>query len=98
MIVVRPPESIYQARGAIEKGTFRGRWHSSFEEYYDSEYIRFGSLRVLNDDTLSPGVVWPLHPHKDNEVVTYCVEGEFRHADEHGVGGILKEGWVHTRR
>lgn len=97
MIIIRPPESIYQARGAIENGTFRGRWHFSFDQYYDPEYERFGTLRVFNDDTLSPGATWPLHPHRDNEVVTYCAAGEFRHADEHGVGGILKKGWVqHT--
>jgi len=41
--------------------------------------------------------VWPLHPHREIEVVTYCAEGEFRHADEHGVGGVLKKGWAqHT--
>lgn len=97
MIVIRPPESIYQARGVIENGTFEGRWHFSFDRYYDPEHERFGTLRVFNDDTLSPGAVWPLHPHRDNEVVTYCASGEFRHADEHGVGGILKQGWVqHT--
>lgn len=97
MIVIRPPESIYQARGAIENGAFQGRWHFSFDRYYDPEYEHFGTLRVFNDDTLSPGATWPLHPHRDNEVVTYCVSGEFRHADEHGKGGILKKGWVqHT--
>jgi redox-sensitive bicupin YhaK (pirin superfamily) len=59
--------------------------------------MRFGTLRVFNDDTLSPGAIWPLHPHKDNEVVTYCAGGEFRHADERGAGGVLKKGWVqHT--
>jgi redox-sensitive bicupin YhaK (pirin superfamily) len=97
MIVIRPPESIYQARGVIENGTFQGRWHFSFDQYHDPEYNRFGTLRVFNDDTLSPGATWPLHPHRDNEVVTYCASGEFRHADEHGKGGILKKGWVqHT--
>jgi redox-sensitive bicupin YhaK (pirin superfamily) len=31
------------------------------------------------------------------EVVSYCAGGEFRHADEHGVGSILRKGWVqHT--
>jgi redox-sensitive bicupin YhaK (pirin superfamily) len=59
--------------------------------------MHFGTLRVFNDDTLSPGAVWPLHPHHDIEVVTYCAEGEFRHADERGQGGVLKKGWVqHT--
>jgi quercetin 2,3-dioxygenase len=97
MIVIRQPESIYKAQGEIENGTFSGRWHFSFDEYHDSEYTLFGNLRVFNDDTLSPGAVWPLHPHHEIEVVTYCADGEFRHADEHGKGGVLKKGWVqHT--
>jgi hypothetical protein len=97
MITIRQPEEIYQARGEIEKGTFRGRWHFSFDQYRDSEHMRFGSLRVFNDDTLSPGAVWPLHHHENIEVVTYCAAGEFRHADQRGKGEVLKQGWVqHT--
>ncbi len=97
MIVIRQPEEIYQVQGKIQNGTFQGRWHFSFDEYSDPEYTRFGTLRVFNDDTLSPGAVWPLHPHREIEVVTYCAAGEFRHADEHGVGGLLLPGWVqHT--
>jgi redox-sensitive bicupin YhaK (pirin superfamily) len=97
MITVRKAKEIYRAEGDIENGTFEGRWHFSFGEYYDPHYKGLGTLRVFNDDTLSPGAVWPLHPHRDIEVVTYCAAGEFRHADEHGKGGVLKKGWVqHT--
>jgi quercetin 2,3-dioxygenase len=96
-IEVRDPESIHQEYGEIQNGTFHGRWHFSFGDYFDRKHMQFGTLRVFNDDTLSPGAVWPLHPHKNNEVVTYCVEGEFKHADERGEGGILEKGWVqHT--
>ncbi|MBI5870334.1 MAG: pirin family protein [Actinobacteria bacterium] len=97
MITIRPPDSIYQARGIIENGTFEGRWHFSFDQYYDRDYSHFGTLRVFNDDTLSPGATWPLHSHRNIEVVTYCAAGVFRHADENGVGDILRKGWVqHT--
>jgi len=97
MITIRRPEEIYQAQRGIEKGTFHGRWHFSFDRYRDPEHIQFGSMRVFNDDTLSQGAVWPLHPHENIEVVTYCVAGEFRHADQRGKGGVLKKGWVqHT--
>jgi quercetin 2,3-dioxygenase len=96
-ILIRKPESIYQAGGRIEKGTFSGRWHFSFGDYFDPDFVNFGTLRVFNDDTLSPGAIWPLHPHRDNEVVTYCASGEFLHEDERGKGGLLKKGWVqHT--
>jgi redox-sensitive bicupin YhaK (pirin superfamily) len=38
-----------------------------------------------------------LHPHTQNEVVTYVIEGEFRHEDERGKGGVLRKGGVqHT--
>ena len=96
-ISIRKPESIYQAYGNIQNGTFSGRWHFSFDDYYDQNFVNFGPLRDFNDDTLSSGAVWPLHPHREIEVVTYCAEGEFRHADERGEGGILQKGWVqHT--
>jgi quercetin 2,3-dioxygenase len=96
-ITLRPAESIYRASGEIQNGTFRGRWHFSFDSYWDPRHSHFGNLRVLNDDTLSPGAVWPLHPHRQNEVVTYVASGEFRHEDEHGLGGVLHKGGVqHT--
>lgn len=97
MILLRTPESIYTIGGEVQNGTFSGRWHFSFGQYRDKNFSRFGTLRVFNDDTLSPGAVWPLHPHNDIEVVTYCAQGEFRHADEKGRGGVLKKGDVqHT--
>jgi len=97
MIRVRDPKSIYQIDGEITNGSFHGRWHFAFGDYYDPQFEDFGALRVFNDDTLTPGAVWPLHPHRDNEVVTYCASGEFRHADERGKGGVLQKGWVqHT--
>jgi quercetin 2,3-dioxygenase len=97
MLLIRDPGQIYQARGAIEQGTFQGRWHFSFDQYHDPAHMHFGRLRVFNDDTISPGATWPLHPHREIEVVTYCAGGRFRHADEHGQGGVLEKGWVqHT--
>jgi redox-sensitive bicupin YhaK (pirin superfamily) len=69
----------------VDGGWFRARWHYSFDTYRDPEYVRFGSLRVFNDDRLKPGAIWPMHPHRDIEGLTYVVEGTFRHEDD--VGG-----------
>jgi quercetin 2,3-dioxygenase len=69
----------------VEGGWFRARWHYSFDSYHDPEYMGFGTMRVFNDDRLVPGAVWPMHPHRDVEGLTYVVEGSFRHRD--GVGG-----------
>jgi redox-sensitive bicupin YhaK (pirin superfamily) len=69
----------------VEGGWFRARWHYSFDTYHDPEYTSFGTMRVFNDDRLIPGAIWPLHPHRDIEGLTYVVEGSFRHEDN--VGG-----------
>jgi redox-sensitive bicupin YhaK (pirin superfamily) len=69
----------------VEGDWFRARWHYSFDSYRDPEYMGFGALRVFNDDRLIPGAIWPMHPHRDVEGLTYVVEGSFRHQDD--VGG-----------
>jgi quercetin 2,3-dioxygenase len=80
MIKVRRDAEIYE----VEGGWFHARWHFSFDTYRDPENTSFGTLRVFNDDRLIPGAVWPLHPHRDIEGLTYVVEGTFRHADDLG--------------
>jgi redox-sensitive bicupin YhaK (pirin superfamily) len=90
MITLRPRASLH----AVEGGWFRARWHFSFDTYEDPENTWFGDLRVFNDDTLVPGAVWPMHPHRDIEGITYVAEGTFEHADSRGNGGILLPGSV----
>ena len=81
MITIRRDREIYQ----VEGGWFHARWHFSFDEYRDPENDGFGAMRVFNDDRLVPGAIWPLHPHRDVEGLTYVVEGSFGHEDN--VGG-----------
>ena len=81
MITVRRDRDIHDTGG----GWFRARWHFSFDDYRDPENDAFGAMRVFNDDRLVPGAVWPLHPHRDVEGLTYVVEGLFGHQDN--VGG-----------
>ena len=90
MLRVRRDHEIYRAEG----GWFTARWHFSFDRYRDPENMGWGPLRVFNDDRLIPGAVWPLHPHRDIEGITYVVEGTFRHQDDQGGGGILPAGSV----
>lgn len=81
MIEIRHDASIYR----VEGGWFTARWHFSFDHYRDPDNDGFGAMRVFNDDRLIPGAVWPLHPHRDVEGITYVVEGLFGHEDN--VGG-----------
>jgi redox-sensitive bicupin YhaK (pirin superfamily) len=83
MITIRRDREIHDTSG----GWFRARWHFSFDSYRDPENDGFGAMRVFNDDRLIPGAVWPLHPHRDVEGLTYVVEGLFGHEDN--VGGAF---------
>jgi redox-sensitive bicupin YhaK (pirin superfamily) len=89
-ISVRRDAEIYSTDG----GWFRARWHFSFDQYHDPQNMGMGRLRVFNHDTLVPGAVWPMHPHRDVEGITYVVAGEFEHADSLGNGGVLLPGGV----
>ena len=94
---VRKKDEIFH----IKEDWFEGYWHFSFgippQGFHDPENTNFGTLRVHNVDTLVPGGVWPMHPHRDIEVITYCLDGEFQHADENGKGAVLNKGDVqHT--
>jgi redox-sensitive bicupin YhaK (pirin superfamily) len=90
MIRVRPADSIYHKEG----GWFSANWHFSFDEYYDPENMGFGTMRVFNDDRLIPGAIWPMHPHRNIEGLTYVAEGTFRHQDSLGNGGVFPAGSV----
>jgi redox-sensitive bicupin YhaK (pirin superfamily) len=80
-IHIRRDHEIHREEG----GWFTARWHFSFDRYHDPEYMGFGNMRVFNDDRLIPGAIWPMHPHRNIEGLTYVVEGTFRHQDD--VGG-----------
>ncbi len=83
MITIRRDAEIFD----ISRDWFRARWHFSFDQYRDPENDAFGAMRVFNDDRLIPGAVWPMHPHRDVEGLTYVVEGLFGHEDN--VGGAF---------
>ena len=90
MITLRPRASLHH----VEGGWFSANWHFSFDTYDDPENTWFGDLRVFNDDRLIPGAIWPMHPHRDIEGITYVAEGMFEHRDSRGNGGILPPGSV----
>lgn len=88
-----------KVRKSAERGRTEIDWlksfHSfSFGEYFDPENIHFGPLRVLNDDTVLPGAGFPMHPHKEMEIVTIVTHGELTHQDSMGNKEVIHAGAV----
>ena len=69
-------------------------WHFAFDHYHDPERVHFGALRVFNDDTIRPRSGFPMHPHRDMEIVTVVLAGTLEHEDNHGHRGLLEAGEV----
>ena len=70
-------------------------WHSfSFGSHQDPNWMGFGPLRVINDDTFAAGSGFGMHPHRNMEIITVMVEGELTHADSMGNSEVLRAGEV----
>ena len=70
-------------------------WHSfSFAAYYDPARIHFGALRVLNDDTVAPGMGFGTHPHDNMEIISIPLEGGLVHQDSLGNKQVIRQGDV----
>lgn len=69
-------------------------WHFSFDHYYDPENIRWGALRVFNEDWIKPSSGFPFHPHSNMEIITYVISGELTHEDSLGNKEKIRAGEI----
>jgi quercetin 2,3-dioxygenase len=80
--------------GTSDLGWLQSKFHFSFARYYNPDNIKFGVLRVLNDDIIAPHSGFDMHPHENMEIITYIIEGELTHEDNLGNKEALKRGEV----
>ena len=70
-------------------------WHTfSFAAYHNPERTHFGVLRVLNDDTVAPGMGFGRHPHDNMEIISIPLEGDLEHQDNTGTNAVIRKGDV----
>jgi len=79
-------------RGSADYGWLKPNYYFSFSQYYEPSKIHFGLLRVLNDDFIMGGGMFPPHPHDNMEIVTIPLTGAVEHRDNTGGHGIIKAG------
>lgn len=84
-------------RRADERGTTDIDWlysrHTfSFGDYIDPKHHHYRSLRVINDDVVAGGGGFPMHPHRDMEILTYVMKGRLEHRDSMGNGTVIGPG------
>jgi len=90
MLDIRKKNQHYHMNG----GWLDTRWHFSFSNYYDPQNLNFGPLRVFNDDVIDGESGFPMHPHREMEIVTLVQGGVLTHYDSVGNHGDIRPGDV----
>jgi redox-sensitive bicupin YhaK (pirin superfamily) len=72
------------SRGFANHGWLQANHSFSFANFYNPEKMNFGTLRVLNDDLISPGMGFGTHPHDNMEIITIPLSGVLKHKDSMG--------------
>ena len=90
MIKKLPKENM----GTSNLGWLESRFHFSFASYYNPKNMRFGVLRVVNDDIIHTTSGFDMHPHENMEIITYVINGELTHKDSLGNIETLTRGDV----
>ena len=93
---MNPTKTIFKAntRGHADHGWLKAYHSFSFANYYNPARMSFGTLRVLNDDSIDAGMGFGKHPHDNMEIITIPLEGALEHQDSMGNKAVIKQGEI----
>lgn len=83
-----------RTRGHANHGWLDTHHTFSFANYYNPERVHFGALRVLNDDRISEGEGFSMHPHDNMEIISIPLFGTLEHKDSMGNTAVISEGEI----
>lgn len=83
-----------KSRGHANHGWLETYHTFSFANYYNPDRIHFGSLRVLNDDSIAGGGGFGMHPHDNMEIITIPLSGDLEHRDNMGNVAVISKGEI----
>jgi quercetin 2,3-dioxygenase len=82
------------ARGHLVNDWLQARLSFSFGSYVDADWQCFGPLVAFNEDIVQPDQGFPMHPHRDLEILMIPVSGAIAHADSLGHRATVSPGEV----
>jgi quercetin 2,3-dioxygenase len=84
----------WEALHSADLGWLRAKHHFRVDQQGNPAHHPLGALVVWNDDELAVGGGFPLHGHRNMEIVTYVRQGTLSHRDSLGSEGELHAGDV----
>lgn len=83
-----------ETRGHTNHGWLDSHHTFSFANYYNANRVKFGALRVLNDDQVTAGEGFGTHPHDNMEIVSIPLFGDLEHKDSMGNQTVIRTGEI----
>jgi len=82
----------WESLDGADRGWLRARYHFQVNGAGRAAHQALGSLVVWNDDEIAVGGGFPMHGHRDIEIITYVRQGVLGHRDTLGSEGAIAPG------
>ena len=79
-----PPWQVQRERGSMRTDWLDARFSLDFAGYANPRWPRFGPLLALNEDRVAPGGGFPMHAHRDLDILMLPYRGAIAHEDTLG--------------